>query len=518
LTSVRTKNADLLAVILVLLLLVSIAATCTWQLYTNSLDQHPDWISTKATLKRGVMGAVAYRTEAMALARNRLDLGAWFGFQEVTYRRPLDLAELGARVRFGPEGYVNVLYDIGPDGFSGVRFSDRADMPSLHFRTDAIGRFVALDTLVPSGTAPNVWHRVSVSFAGPRASVQLDGRPVGAYDRRPGPSRVGFRGGQREGLVDDVELRLTSGTTIRETFTNWRRAPLIALLALAGFAGLAGAVATLARRRSVPWRDLGLGITMAHLVLLVLITILYVYQFERGRTYPILGMRARKDEAYWIGYRQSDVLQDLRRDYGKPAGAAVYRILFLGASQTWGAGATLPEQVWVRQLETLLNAGARGRRFECLNAGVSGLTALTTAALLDSLLPFTPRAVVIDLSNNDIHPASLRENLGRMVDTLARAGIPAVLLLEPNSPERKPTDTWHGDLGAKHDVVRAIGATRGIPVIDLQQYLRERNGTGFLWWDFVHLTDYGQRLVAEKLAVELPGLLEPERRARPSHR
>ena len=39
------------------------------------------------TLVRGVMGAVAFVKGNQALARNQLNLGAWFGYQEVLYLR-----------------------------------------------------------------------------------------------------------------------------------------------------------------------------------------------------------------------------------------------------------------------------------------------------------------------------------------------------------------------------------------------------------------------------------------------
>jgi lysophospholipase L1-like esterase len=511
--SAARENASLVAVNLALLLLASVAATWTYELYANSLAQHPEWVSTKATLKRGVMGAIAYQTDAQALARNRLDLGAWFGFQEVVYRHELDLAELDASIRFASGGYVSVLYDIGADGFSGIRFSDRDDMPSIHFRAQRTGRFIAADTLAPpERPAPDVWHAVRVAFAGNRVTVQLDGRTVGSFDRSDGPSRIGFRGGQREALVDDLEFHLTGGAAFRETFTNTRHFLLIALIVFTGFAALLSTGGLLARRRALPLRQVALGIAVANLVVIALMGILYAFQFVRPTSYPVIGSRAKGLEAYFIRSRQGDVLEDLQQQYGRPAGAGVYRILFLGASQTWGAGALLPEDVWVRQLETMLNLGARGRKFECLNAGVSGFTARSTAAFLDRLLHFGPQAAVIDLSSNDVDTVAFRVNLGRMVDTLMKRGIRTVLLLEANSPEQRYSDSPTGDLGVKHDIVRDIGVTRGVPVIDLQRYLLERNGTGFVWWDFVHLTSFGQRLVAEKLAADLPRLLDSNRR------
>ena len=57
-----------------------------------------------------------------------------------------------------------------------------------------------------------------------------------------------------------------------------------------------------------------------------------------------------------------------------------------------------------------------------------------------------------------------------------------------------------------------MAADHEVPVIDLHGYLVERKDAGFIWWDFVHLTTFGQRLVADKLADDLPPLLGIESR------
>jgi hypothetical protein len=72
-------------------------------------------------------------------SRNRLNLGAWRGFQQVLDRNALDLAQLEFRFRVEENGRCHVLYDHRADGFSGVRFSSRPDSPSFHYRAAADG-------------------------------------------------------------------------------------------------------------------------------------------------------------------------------------------------------------------------------------------------------------------------------------------------------------------------------------------------------------------------------------------
>lgn len=49
----------------------------------------------------------------------------------------------------------------------------------------------------------------------------------------------------------------------------------------------------------------------------------------------------------------------------------------------------------------------------------------------------------------------------------------------------------------------AIGSQYGVPVIDMQGPLARRADDGFLWWDQVHMTSFGQRLFAEHLVEAL---------------
>ncbi len=213
-------------------------------------------------------------------------------------------------------------------------------------------------------------------------------------------------------------------------------------------------------------------------------------------------------EEYWVGYTRAEVLDDLRATYRAEPGDSLYRILFLGSSQTWGAGASTENQVWVRELEHLLNADGGGRRFECVNAAVSGQLAEDVLRFLRAdLLAFHPQAVVVSLANNDLDANAFRDNLDEMVGLLTVEGIPAVLILEPNSIERRFTDSPHGDLAVKHEMIRMVGARHRVPVIDLHEHLAQRRDAGFVWWDFVHLTSFGHRMVAEKLRADLPRLL-----------
>ncbi|HEX2485173.1 MAG TPA: hypothetical protein VHQ66_07730, partial [Myxococcota bacterium] len=250
-----------------LLLATSVAIVESWGIWQNSLRVHPEWVATKPTLGRGVIGAIAFASGPQAVARNRLDLGAWLGFQEVLSRDALDLARLAARVRVEPGGYVHVLYDVREDGFAGVRLGSGPDAPSLRYRAAPDGEFTEAHPLGSVALEPGTWHELELAFADRAVAATLDGTALGSFPRDPGPQRVGFRGGQRRAEVDDVVLEERGGWVRAETFANRARfAPRLALVA-AALAALALAGAALLRRRARQPREIGLALTSASLVL-----------------------------------------------------------------------------------------------------------------------------------------------------------------------------------------------------------------------------------------------------------
>jgi hypothetical protein len=79
----------------------------------NTLRENGRWTSAKAALGRGVMGAAAYMTTRVALAERRLDLGAWWGFQEILYREPVELERADFDLSVPDGAYVIVVAEAG---------------------------------------------------------------------------------------------------------------------------------------------------------------------------------------------------------------------------------------------------------------------------------------------------------------------------------------------------------------------------------------------------------------------
>ena len=45
-----------------------------------------------------------------------------------------------------------------------------------------------------------------------------------------------------------------------------------------------------------------------------------------------------------------------------------------------------------------------------------------------------------------------------------------------------------------------------LPVVDMHQWMKLHSRRGFLWWDAIHPTSYGHRLIAERLVDDVRAL------------
>jgi lysophospholipase L1-like esterase len=500
------SRGDILLAVLISTIAASLLIAQCYKLLENTLEMHPQWQSAKLNLEMRLMGAMAFVRSRQPLAGNKLNLGAFFGFQEVTRKRAEDLSELELAFRFETNGYVNILYDIRPSEFSGVRFSNNPDFPSIRFRAASSREFLETELLnIATPLSANVWHHARLSFSATQMNLAVDRDEVGAFGRVGGPQQIGFRGGHRNAWVDDIVLLKSDASLVKESFTNSQGIFIISLFMFAILVGTGIVILIIATvRYEIPIRSIGLGLVTLNASLVVLAAVFYLSQYLFGGSYMAISPAA--DEDSWRENQVRAMLFQTRLHYGKPADQQTNRILFLGSSQTWGAGAEIPEKTWVNYLERSLNADNRTCHFELVNAGVSGLTSAEVLRLLqDDLLAFDPKLVVINLSSNDLDPDRFRVNLEKIVETLKARDIPVILILEANSTERRPTDSEHGDLSVKHDVIRAIADGDDLVIVDMQDYLTSRQNDGFLWWDFVHLTSFGQKLLAERLYGEIRG-------------
>ncbi len=469
----------------------------------NTLLENGNWISTKATLGRAVMGAQSFVLGLQSLAGGALNLGSWHGFQEVISKEPFDPAAVEFDFFLSEGSYLTFLFNKTDAGYSGIRISKSGRYPPIFLEASPEGRFLRKRSLKRLRSfAASEWHTLRVEMHSDRCTVLLDDRKLKNF-RTPiaRPQKIGFRGGLRDALIDNLRVEERDGNVLRDSFgrpANWRRVTVLSVTAVLAISVLLFMV--LRRLLTTTDKMLLAYFSMLATVLLVIVAMLYAFQTYSKRFYPKETERLRRLEEHQRAANAEEIYAGIEKDYSPEPMPGVHRLLFVGASQTWGAGATADGDSWVQRLERLLN-DLGDERFECINTAVSAMKMRRMEKeFLERWLELKPRTVIINASHND-RSVSIRRferPLTRLVEACQRAGIRILLIMEPNSLENQVRP-----LIRRHAAMARVAAAQRVPILDMHTYLAERHDDGFLWWDPVHLTSFGQRLFAERLLEEL---------------
>lgn len=497
------NNLPIIFLCIALQILLGVILSHTYLLYHNTIYNNADWVSTKTNLEKGVLGAVNFTMSRQALAKGHLNLGVWHGFQEVFYKDQLRVKGVEFDFWLEPNSYVNIIFNKCDKGFSCVRFSVNKQFESKYLVASALGGFLEKMTIDTSTLHSRRWHNAKLHFDDGAFSLLLDDEEiVRVSEHMLHEQRIGFRGcGYLNTYIDNVVIHQYKSTSLHESFSNKKnvfRVTVFFLVLVGMFNCLIFLLLRFAFRNR--GKNAGFYLVMLNMVLIVISFLCYGYIYQTWKYYPRTDESLRIQEEYWKDSGTADVVKEIRNTYGEILNKNTFRILFIGSSQTWGAGASKQSRTFVNNIENKLNkSGIQETQFECINAGIA---AVDSSYLLDfykrECLQLEPRMVVINLSHNDNDIDMFASNLQNMIEISVRAGIQPIFVLEANSVE-----CIKNGLIEKHEAMRRVGATHDVPVIDMHAYLCKKYDEGFLWWDSVHLTDFGQELLSKKLYKEL---------------
>ncbi|MBN2482673.1 MAG: hypothetical protein JXD21_00560 [Candidatus Omnitrophica bacterium] len=217
-------------------------------------------------------------------------------------------------------------------------------------------------------------------------------------------------------------------------------------------------------------------------------------------------------------------------------------VLLLGSSQTWGAGAVDRAHTIAAYVEEYLNQSARGKNIKVINCGINGANSLFLGNFFNNFLyKYNPKVIVLNLSNNDyyfwlnaretykkqsfpwyrrmvyrigarlrltgVHGADSRPDketirekfrqtlIEKFILPCQQRGIDIVFVKEPNSQE---ADIKHAAI--MHVVLEGLAHRYRVPLLSPQAGLDQQDVDNPLWWDFMHLTSFGQKLFAQQIS------------------
>jgi lysophospholipase L1-like esterase len=466
----------------------------------NTPEHNDLWSSTKTRLEKSIMGSWSFYKGTQAFANNTLHLDAFFGFQEMVTKREFRPSEISFRTLLTKDAYVYVEYGRKDATFLAYRISVNPLFPSAIIFSKTNGEFFTRKNFNTS-LLSDKWYQIKIKFIPHHQQTELYINDIFIISMlcQDNQGSVGFRSGSRSSLIDDVVVKGDGGKLVFKDDFSYRDQQifnqlLIVLLCLLIFWEFIRFVIRKFTKVAL------FNLLIFQIILVLISLVVFVMSDYVADKYPqikgLFSIYWNKKEDDWKAKEIGVVNKKL---YSLPP-KDTFRVLFVGSSQTWGAGATVENDTFVAQAEQMINIESQGKSkaYELVNAGVSGLVS-------DEILDFyknswkhklNPDLLVINLATNDKDNPKFENNLRQLI-TLNQRDSKTMLVLEANSMELEPGEIKN------HIIMKRLGKEFQIPVIDLHTYLKTKNDTGIIWWDNVHLTTYGQMLAANLLSNKM---------------
>ncbi len=495
----RTKNKKLGLLILTIFAEAYLIANIVG-IQTNILYLNGNWESQKMLLAKGVIGSVSYFVTLPALAGNQLDLGAWNGYQEIVLKKKVSPIKIQFKFYLEQNTYLDFLYNGNDINFSGIRLSSSEKYPNISYDVDFSGKFISQSALTNTLLKANYWHSFQLIKAGQIYNISLDNRLLYEGNHYKDSQLLGFRGSAKHSYVDNITITQADNSVFFESFENNQVRIVIFTILIVVFM-TAAYLGYILRRAHLTTGYSTSQFIRTHFIFIVCLIIFNLINMRLATWYP-----DNPDNINWYGFEsnmdnKSTVLSTIHYAYSKEKLPNVNRILFLGTSQTWGAGASYESNTLVQQFSKKLSSQKNNHQeYQVINAGISGSTATELFDFYSKEWIFMhPNTVILNLSNNDTNYILFRQILDKFAHLNKTMGITTVFILEPNSVE-----VTNENLTKNHLIMQDIALKYTIPVVNMHEELSKYSNQGFLWWDSVHLTDYGQDQFAEILFKSMP--------------
>ncbi|MCP4121491.1 MAG: SGNH/GDSL hydrolase family protein [Bacteroidetes bacterium] len=482
-----------------ILLLLAIAVGYATYLYSgNILYNYPDWISTKTILHKHAMGAQAFRMTKVALKNDRLNLSAWHGFQELLYKDGGTLENASFYLHL-KRSCAYFIFGKTEESMMALRLSNSWELESALLHLDSDGRIVQETAIDRGFSRKRRQYKIRLEFEPSVLKLMVNGETIqleGDFDNLNG--LTGFRGEWRNIGIDDIKLNFKDGRVVEEDFDtvfSWNARIFFYLLAGAILLAL---VFVWAFRRN--------GILYAGIFTFSLAVILSLsYYYKLSGLYPTNYKRIDWNDVESKIELPEHVVDRLLEEYSGEKAADERRILFIGSSQTWGAGASAEDKLLTNLIVRNLQKMEGSAQLKAVNAGIS---ATYSRFLYETWMPhydvLQPDIVIMNFGINDFDLEVFRDYMIRFIKLHRSYGIPTVFVQEP-------TKFGYPFIDEKHKVLADVGREFDIPVIPMHSYIQEEIENGWLWWDPSHLSDFGQLLFAEYFVQALheePELLD----------
>jgi len=465
-------------------LIAGLSVSSLWRDRQNTLEKYPEWKSAKADLAQGVNGARSFTLTPISLLGRSLNLGAWHGHQEVAFQDMWpEFPEVKLRIFAEGAAEWSLIANStqGQQNFA-FRLSNHRIHPSAWIKLGEESIFAGMapiDFRLPESR----WLTIELRRKGARLEAFADQAKIGMLEYPVGKWRLSLRAHSRAGVlrVDDVFF-LAKGKNYTQKFSGEFPYALCALLVF-----LLSGILLLIEVSSGRLIAASLALAVAFFSGLVFL----FYDSHIGNQYPY--------QVDFRGYPSHIETRDdaLLRLQSLPSGKPV--LLWLGGSQAWGAGASVPEKSVFGRLSALLSTGS----LDFVNGAISGAT---LEDQMEALRIVSSRrvvaAVVVTAAVNDANNSDFLAKLNLISSAVKQRGAKLMLVPEPTESPVPPY------VKLRQEEIRQFAWANNISMVDLPAILEQAADSGYLWWDFVHLSDAGASIAARALAPPLQLLIE----------
>ncbi|MFC1730872.1 SGNH/GDSL hydrolase family protein [candidate division KSB1 bacterium] len=339
----------------------------------------------------------------------------------------------------------------------------------------------------------NEWSNITLRFTEKYILANNNGRTSKRIIKhKEGGNILIFRGCEQSTCIDDIQIiGKDSNDIFYDDFRKKYTHTTILILAFVCFNFL---FILFYRKKSL------LLVIILNITIVSLFIALF-FEFYGQELYPKEWMIKWQSKTSKIESEES-VFTRINSEYTKSAKSDDIKILFTGTSQTWGAGASKEETTFVRRFEELINNSNEGKRIACINTSVAGVNSnVLLKSYKEYWLKLQPEIQILNVALNDAGQPEFKNNLEKFINLNIDNNIKTILVLEPIAVFNK--GHYHN-----HDIIREMAKKYNIQVIDMQNYLKQHYDDGFVWCDFIHLSDFGHQLFAEKLFKDLKDMIQ----------
>lgn len=542
-------------ILLLFLILVPCAGLFTLALLysQNNLFYNNEWIVQKRMPAISLMGSVEYIILRAAIAQGHLDLGAYYGHQEVTHRTQTDTQKLELEFKIPENSYLDILFNRQDSVTDGLRISRNANYPSMSFTEDKDHRFISKEPIDLKNPTKE-WHQLKITKIGKKLKVELNQETqFVSVDLKQG--QISFRSGFAGAVVKNIYI-YTPEKIHKISFFNTKYGLNIFIVSLlvAFFLGLMALIPISLSRQWTKRKFVIAWIAFSFIGTEFVGTWLafdYLY-YSKLLVSPValskvLGREVIPQKWYDLEVKRYYIFQEIYHWFGgekvsrdqfalrgypsapictgpifcassskdckfieSPAEFKessqknlAYRVIFLGTSQTAGCGAeTIDKSFFASIHHQLKSILPKTIQLDSINHSICGGVSKELVEVYKKYyLDMKPDLVVVNLSNNDLGRTEFAPSINEILKLNKNAYIKTILIEEANNAERlQPFN-----LLSQHEVLRQIGAEYNIKPLALHSYLNDPlvYKQGFLWWDGVHLTNFGHFLIAEWLTPKI---------------